>query len=445
MNSHLQVKKRKGITLWPLIAATYFMVSGGPYGLEEVVKGAGYGGAILLLLVTPLIWSLPTALMIGELSSAIPAEGGYYVWVRRAAGPFWGFQEAWLSLAASVFDMAIYPTLFVAYISRLFPGSDAGWHGIAIGAAVIAVCVIWNLAGGKAVGDGSLVMLFIMLGPFVVLTVFALLHWKSGGGTTPAPAEPFGFVAGLLVCMWNYMGFDNASNVGGEVENPQRVYPLAMIVTIVLIAVGYIIPIGAMSRTGIAPQIWTTGAWATVGSQVAGRWLEIAIIAGGMVAALATFNSLLMSYSRLPLAMAEDGLLPSVFARTTRTTRAPWVAIVACAVLYGACLGLGFDRLITLDVLLWGASLVLEFLALVVLRVHEPQLPRPFRVPGGLLGAVLVGVPPTALLVLAGLHSGTERMAGISVWLFGTLVMLTGIVAYGICSRLPVHRPPVRD
>ena len=82
------------------------------------MKGAGYGGAILLLLVTPLIWSLPTALMIGELSSAIPAEGGYYVWVRRAAGPFWGFQEAWLSLAASVFDMAIYPTLFVAYIDR---------------------------------------------------------------------------------------------------------------------------------------------------------------------------------------------------------------------------------------------------------------------------------------------------------------------------------------
>ena len=85
----LNPKPKKGITLWPLIAATYFMVSGGPYGLEDVVRGAGYGGAILLLLVTPLIWSLPTALMIGELSSAIPAEGGYYVWVRRAAGSFW--------------------------------------------------------------------------------------------------------------------------------------------------------------------------------------------------------------------------------------------------------------------------------------------------------------------------------------------------------------------
>ena len=434
MNSHLQVKKRKGITLWPLIAATYFMVSGGPYGLEEVVKGAGYGRAILLLLITPLIWSLPTALMIGELSSAIAAEGGYYVWVRRAAGPFWGFQEAWLSLAASVFDMAIYPTLFVAYVSRLFPGSDAGWHGIAIGAAVIAVCVIWNLAGGKAVGDGSLVMLFIMLGPFVVLTVFALLHWKSGGGTTPAPAEPFGFVAGLLVCMWNYMGFDNASNVGGEVENPQRVYPLAMIVTIVLIAVGYIIPIGAMSRTGIAPQIWTTGAWATVGSQVAGRWLEIAIIAGGMVAALATFNSLLMSYSRLPLAMAENRLLPSVFARTTRTTRAPWVAIVACAILWGACLGLGFERLVTLDIVLWGASMMLEFFALVLLRFREPELKRPFRIPGGVIVCSLLGVAPTVLVIVAGVHSRSETIAGMNALWFSLLIMIAGVGIYRICA-----------
>jgi amino acid transporter len=389
-----------------------------------------------------MIWSLPTALMIGELSSAIPTEGGYYVWVRRAAGPFWGFQEAWLSLAASVFDMAIYPTLFVAYLSRLLPGSDAGWHGIAIGAAVIAVCVVWNLAGGKAVGDGSLVMLLIMLGPFVVLTILALLHSKGIAGTPAPHNEPFGFVAGLMVCMWNYMGFDNASNVGGEVENPQRAYPLAMILTIVLIAVGYIVPIGAMSRTGIAPQAWTTGAWGTLGGQVGGRWLEIAIIVGGMLAALATFNSLLMSYSRLPLAMAEDGLLPQIFALTTKTTRAPWVAIVSCAILWGACLGLGFERLVTLDIVLWGASMILEFVALVLLRIREPELTRPFRVPGGVVACALLGVAPTALIIVAGLHSRGESIAGMNALWFSLLVVIAGATAYGLSSW---NRPRIRS
>ena len=430
----LNPNAKRGITLWPLIAATYFMVSGGPYGLEDVVRGAGYGGAILLLLITPLIWSLPTALMIGELSSAIPAEGGYYVWVRRAAGSFWGFQEAWLSLAASIFDMAIYPTLFVAYVSRLFPGLDGGWHAIAIGAAVIVVCVVWNLAGGKAVGDSALAMLFIMLGPFVLLTIFALLRGKSGTAAPAVTAPPFGFIAGLMVCMWNYMGFDNASNVGGEVENPQRVYPLAMILTIVLIAVGYLIPIGAMSRTGIPPQVWTTGSWATLGGQVAGRWLEIAIIAGGMIAALATFNSLLMSYSRLPMAMAEDGLLPRVFALTTKNTHAPWVAIITCAILWGACLGLGFERLVTLDIVLWGASMVLEFVALVLLRIREPELRRPFRVPGGVAACGLLGVAPTTLIVIAGLHSRGETIAGMNALWFSFLVMIAGAAAYAVCS-----------
>src|SRR5271163_2728309 len=107
--------------LVPLIAATYFMVSGGPYGIEDILGSAGYGKALLILALFPFLWSFPTALMLGELTSAIPSEGGFYVWVRRAMGPFWGYQEAWLSLTASIFDMAIYPTLFVLYLGKLSP------------------------------------------------------------------------------------------------------------------------------------------------------------------------------------------------------------------------------------------------------------------------------------------------------------------------------------
>lgn len=434
MSSYTQPTEKEGITLWPLVAATYFMASGGPYGLEETVSSAGYMGAILLILITPLIWSLPTGLMIAELSSAFPAEGGYYVWVRQAMGPFWGFQEAWLSLASSIFDLAIYPTLFVAYLGRLIPGADQGWHGIAIGVCVIVACVLWNLVGGKAVGEGSLLMLLLMIGPFAMLIVAAVRHWH-GAPVASQPVTHSGLIAGLLVCMWNYMGYDNAANVSGEVKDPQRTYPLAIVLTMALVAIDYSVPVIAMSRTGVAPAQWTTGSWATLGGIVGGHWLTVAIVIGGMVSSFGQFNALLMSYSRLPLAMAHDRLLPQVFTRVHPRTGAPWVAIVSCAVLYGACLGLGFDRLVTLDVLLWGASLVLEFLALVLLRLREPDTPRPFRVPGGVLGTALLGVVPTLLLVLAGVHAGHEQIAGISVWLFGTLVMLAGIVAYWICSR----------
>ena len=108
----------------PLVAATYFMVSGGPYGIEDILGGAGFGVAILILLVLPFIWSLPTALMVGELASAIPADGGFYVWVRRAMGPFWGYQEGWLSLAASIFVLlgAISSLLIPTTVRRAEPG-----------------------------------------------------------------------------------------------------------------------------------------------------------------------------------------------------------------------------------------------------------------------------------------------------------------------------------
>ena len=66
-----------------LVAATYFMVAGGPYGLEELVQKVGYHTTVILLLAMPLLWSLPTALMVGELASTLPDEGGYYVWVKQ--------------------------------------------------------------------------------------------------------------------------------------------------------------------------------------------------------------------------------------------------------------------------------------------------------------------------------------------------------------------------
>jgi amino acid transporter len=155
--------------LLPLIVATYFMVSGGPYGLEDIIGKAGYGRALLLLALVPLVWSLPTSLMVGELASALPEEGGYYCWVRRALGGFWGFQEAWLSLAASVFDMAIYPVIFVLYLGRIEPAWTAGGRGTLWALAVVMLCAAWNLRGARAVGEGSVGLFCLLLSPFVVL------------------------------------------------------------------------------------------------------------------------------------------------------------------------------------------------------------------------------------------------------------------------------------
>ena len=100
----------------------YFTVSGGPFGLEGLVGSVGPGLALLLLVATPLVYSVPEALIIGELASMLPAEGGYYQWVKRAFGRFPGFLNGWLSWVYSLLDMAIYPVLFIQYARWLVPG-----------------------------------------------------------------------------------------------------------------------------------------------------------------------------------------------------------------------------------------------------------------------------------------------------------------------------------
>ncbi|MGZ4866764.1 MAG: APC family permease [Candidatus Angelobacter sp.] len=427
---------RRKLTVLSLAAATYFMVSGGPYGMEELVQDAGYKLAIVILFFTPLIWSLPTGLMVGELAAAIPAEGGFYVWVRRALGPFWGFQEAWLSLVSSIFDMAIYPTVFVLYLGRLWPEGVAGHRGVAISAAMIVVCLLWNLLGAKAVGIGSVLLGAVMLSPFVIITFFAFFRHITLGSTPPAQGS---LLTGVLVAMWNYMGWDNASTVANEVDDPQKTYPRVMLLALAAIFLSYVIPVLAVWHLHVQAEVWSTGSWASIASMVVGPWLGAALVGAAMISEFGTFNSLVMSYSRLPVAMAEDGHLPRIFARKLKDG-APWVAIIVLGIAWTASLGLSFDKLIMLDILLYGASLVLEFLALIVLRIREPQLSRPFRVPGGLAGAIAIGIGPTALLLIALIKNRGEqldlgRLGNVSQLGFGLVLMALGVVYYFVAGR----------
>jgi amino acid transporter len=425
-------KTSSKLTLWPLVVATFFMVSGGTYGTEDIVHGAGYGRAILILLLTPVLWSLPTALMIGELSSALPKEGGYYAWVRRAMGDCWGFQEAWLSLMASIFDMAIYPTLFVVYLTRLLPWFGAGYRGAAVAFAVVAVCAGLNIAGIRVVATTSVWLFFLISAPFAVIVVLALLKHGALAHAVIAPVTSrVDIIGGLLVAMWNYMGWDNASTIAAEVDHPQRAYPRAMIAAVILVAISYVLPVAAVATTRLSPSAWETGSWADIAGLLGGPLLRIALVLGGMMSAFGMFNALVMSYSRLPYAMAQDGLLPSIFARVNRHD-APWVSIVVLATGWALCVGLGFERLVTLDVLVYGGSLFLEFLALVVLRVSAPGMPRPFKIPGGLWGAIIVGLIPMLLLIFSIVRGEHERILGISSLWFGAILVTAGFLAYGL-------------
>jgi amino acid transporter len=408
------------------------MVSGGTYGTEQIVSGAGYGHGILILLFLPILWCLPTAFMIGN---------------------FWGFQEAWLSLAASIFDMAIYPTLFVFYLKQMSPWFAVPSHGVLAGLFVVVTCATLNLAGIRVVGITSLWLFFCLSAPFafiVALAPFKVSALAEAHAAAPAGTS-LGLLGGVLIAMWNYMGWDNASTIAEEVEKPQRTYPRAMIAAVVLVSLTYVLPFVAVYFAGIPASAFAEdGSWASIAGIVGGNilgfeWLRFAIVLGGMMSAFGMFNALVMSYSRLPLAMAQDGMLPKFFAKTTRKSDAPWVSIIFLASCWALCLGLGFQRLITLDIMLYGGSLSLEFVTLVVLRIREPHLKREFKVPGGLAGAIMLGIFPLALLALAMIESEHESILGMNGLLFGVLIIAVGIIGYGVTRKLrhPMTMSPI--
>ena len=143
----------------------------------------------------------------------------------------------------------------------------------------------------------------------------------------------------------------------------------------------YLLPIMAVWFAGIAPDQFSTGAWVDAAQHLVGYPLALALTLTASLDNLGNFNSLTLSYTRLPYAMACDGLLPKVLTRQL-PNGVPWVSLLLCALGWSLALGLRFDKLITIDIALWGLSVLLEFVALVKLRLTAPDLPRPFRVPG---------------------------------------------------------------
>src|SRR5919106_6335125 len=167
----MKQKLPRAIGTLGLVFVLYFSTSGGPYTTETLIHSVGPGLGLLILALIPLVWSVPEALIVGELASMLPEEGGYYRWVDRAFGRFWAFQNGWLTWLYSLVDMAIYPILFLQYFGYFVPDlSPSTRYGVML--AVIWVAAGVNLRGALPVGRMSIAAgLFIIVG-FLLVSIF---------------------------------------------------------------------------------------------------------------------------------------------------------------------------------------------------------------------------------------------------------------------------------
>jgi amino acid transporter len=380
----------------------FFSTSGGPYTTETLIHSVGPGLGLLILALVPLIWSVPEALIVGELASMLPEEGGYYRWVDRAFGRFWAFQNGWLTWMYSLVDMAIYPVLFNQYLRYFVPGLDARAEWL------ISLAMIWSATWINVRGSVNVSRTSIIAGCFIVLG-FLALSVASAPRITHIPWQPFasehargfgGLAVGISIALWNYIGWDNPSTAQGEVKDPSRTYPRALAFALPFVTIGYFIPLlatlGATDWTA-----WTEGSWpqiAALAAGTAGRWIAVWIAVGGMISALALFNALLLGYSRIPFVLAGDGLLPRPLTKLDVHGN-PRTAVIVSAVFYSVFALVTFGKLIVADVLLYSFALFLEFGALIRLRTIEPSLRGVFRIPLGRAGVAILAALPMIVLI----------------------------------------------
>ena len=276
--------------LLPLVAATFFMVSGGPYGMEDILGGAGFAWAIVILLV--LAACLEPAHGADDRRAGQPpsppkaafTSGCAARWARSGATRRAGCRSP---PASSTWRFI--PTIFVLYLGKFSPALTTPSRDYLWSLAVVVLCCAWNLRGAPRVGEDSVWMSALLLAPFAVffilcfwhgLTWHPVMHWGRPSGGSDAG---LGLSTAILVALWNYMGWDNASTVARDVENPQRNYPRAMIGAAALTAVSYVLPVTAMAVAGFSPDGFTTGSWAVAGRAIGGPLLAMAVVAGGVI------------------------------------------------------------------------------------------------------------------------------------------------------------------
>ncbi|KAJ1296958.1 hypothetical protein BS78_01G341300 [Paspalum vaginatum] len=403
---------RSKLTVLPLVFLIYFEVAGGPYGAELAVRAAGPLFTLLGFLVFPFAWGVPESLVTAELSSALPGNGGFVRWADRAFGPLAGSLLGTWKYLSCVINIAAYPALVADYLGRVIPAvADAGRTRTGTVAGMTVFLSLLNYTGLSIVGWGAVALGLASLAPFVLMTGIAVPKMRPRRWTVQVEGRK-DWRLFFNTLFWNLNYWDSASTMAGEVEHPERTFPLALALAVVLIAASYLLPLmAAIGATDAQTDTWANGYLADAAGVIGGSWLKYWIEAGAVLSSVGMFEAQLSSGAYQLLGMADLGLLPAVFARRATRFRTPWIAIAASGAVSLAVSFLSFDDVVATANFLYSLGTLLEFAAFLWLRARQPDLKRPYRVPLPLPALAAMCAVPSGFLAYVCVVAGWRVFA----------------------------------
>eukprot|EP01090_Pellita_catalonica_P020291 TRINITY_DN7181_c0_g1_i1.p1 TRINITY_DN7181_c0_g1~~TRINITY_DN7181_c0_g1_i1.p1 ORF type:complete len:528 (-),score=60.97 TRINITY_DN7181_c0_g1_i1:447-2030(-) len=401
---------KRSLTAVNLALIGYFLTCAGPFGIESIVEAGGPLIGLIGLLIFPIFWSIPQALMSAELSLMISENGGNVVWIQRAFGDFLGWMNAYNLLGNTIASMSVTVVLFIEYLPHEFPT----WQAWLIKVSFVTFLVLINFVGLSLVTRLSLVFMFMIMAPFVLEVAESIalgyMHPKALADVPPASDINWGLLISTYV--YAFGGFDTLGVFAGEVKGGRKSYLGGIFGVLPLDICNYIIPIGFGYMIRPDYKEWESGYFTTVAYTI-GSWLGILVVIASAISNFGVVNQV-AALSRTLWAMAkpkhQEKKLPTFLYSWSTVSKDGTVRPIAANIAVGALLialsAFPFNILVELMLVLRILNLNLEYASLIYLRYKEPDTPRPYVVPGGIIVAWLLPVP-TLIICIVELALGT--------------------------------------
>jgi len=367
------------------------------------------GPGALLAFALAFAASLCIALPYAELACRYPEAGGGYAFVRQVLGRAWGFMMGWVFWGAYLFVSGYVTLGFGGYL-----GSLTGWPPVAGAVGLVLGCMAVNAAGMKLSGQLQVVVIGAALAGLVGFGLAGMPSASAAHFTPWLPNGMAGVLAAALIAFLAFGGFDMVAAAGEEIERPERNLPLAILLTLAIVLVVYLlVAIAALGAVDWHVLGASAAPLSDAAQAFAGPIGARAVAAVAVLTMAATANAVLVVTSRISFAMARDGLLPAPLARVHPATGAPRCAVLVNGVLLASVALLGSLHIATA---VGGFLYVLHFVPplLVLLKLRRQGGPAPaFQMP---MPAVLLPLAFAMSMVML-VASGTTGLAGGLAWL----------------------------
>lgn len=398
-----------------VMTITFLFGCGGPLGSEPIVSIAGPVVALVGFLVYPIVYTVPYAGVVSELSAAFPEDGGFTIWILNAFGPFWSVQVGYWSWIAGALSIAIYPSYILDTVARAADIDVPDSYFIK--AAITVVLCVPALVGTRCISRLTTVLLATVLLPIMVFVCWSFIRFDVSAAeqlgairrenivindttglvmtTGAVDIDRFEFVNTLY---WNYEGLRMASVFGGQVLNPSVVYSRAIWYVVALTVAVYTLPLLATMISG--SQSWSlfdSGTYEAAADVIGGEPLRVIMIMCSVATCLGLHICGVFCVSTEISGMAESKLLPTVIAIRNAPCGSPHYAILASLLATLGFLAFDIDELLPVANTFGSLVAASIFLSAIEIRRSMPFMSRPVRVPGGVWMLVVIAIFPVSL------------------------------------------------